>query len=263
MDRGASLANCCVHTALWSSDRRNNLLRAYDGTGVVRQVDVERGVHHLVRVIRRRVLHHGDVIAELSGKANGCFDTGVRDQPDDDELMDAVLLELQIEVGVGEAAGAPVLLSYDFTRLRRELGAELAAPRAEFEAPMLPCALLNRRNVFPRFVVARAGFLQKNRAAMVDFMEDSVRVVRWYLDPKNHDETVQIAARLTKLRPELFAGWLFTSKEYLRSPDLLPDLAALQSNIDVQRDLGFLKRPIDVQTYADLSLVREAAQRLK
>ncbi|MGZ3312471.1 MAG: ABC transporter substrate-binding protein, partial [Xanthobacteraceae bacterium] len=42
--------------------------------------------------------------------------------------------------------------------------------------------------------VARAGFLQKNRAAMVDFMEDSVRVVRWYLDPKNHDEAVQIAA---------------------------------------------------------------------
>src|SRR5215510_2223257 len=111
--------------------------------------------------------------------------------------------------------------------------------------------------------VARAGFLQKNRAAMVDFLEDSVRVVRWYLDPKNHDEAVQIAARVTKLRPELFAGWLFTNKEYARSPDLLPDLAALQSNIDVQRDLGFLKTPIDVQKYADLSVVREAAQRLK
>ena len=111
--------------------------------------------------------------------------------------------------------------------------------------------------------VARAGFLQKNRAAMVDFMEDSVRVVRWYLDPKNHDEAVQIAAKVTKLRPELFAGWLFTNKEYSRSPDLLPDLAALQANIDVQRDLGFLKGPIDVQKYADLSIVREAAQRLK
>jgi NitT/TauT family transport system substrate-binding protein len=111
--------------------------------------------------------------------------------------------------------------------------------------------------------VARAGFLQKNRAAMVDFMEDSVRVVRWYLDPRNHDEAVQIAAKITKLRPELFAGWLFTNKEYSRSPDLLPDLAALQSNIDVQRDLGFLKGPIDVQKYTDLSIVREAAQRLK
>src|SRR5436189_6415319 len=42
--------------------------------------------------------------------------------------------------------------------------------------------------------VARAGFLQKNRAAMVDFLEDSVRVVRWYLDPKNHDGAVPVAA---------------------------------------------------------------------
>jgi NitT/TauT family transport system substrate-binding protein len=61
----------------------------------------------------------------------------------------------------------------------------------------------------------------------------------------------------------MFAGWLFTNKEYSRSPDLLPDMAALQANIDVQRDLGFLKGPIDVQKYADLSIVREAAQRLK
>jgi NitT/TauT family transport system substrate-binding protein len=111
--------------------------------------------------------------------------------------------------------------------------------------------------------VARAGFLQKNRAAMLDFFEDSVRVVRWYLDPKNHDQAVQIAARITKLRPELFASWLFTNREYARSPDLLPDLGALQSNIDVQRELGFLKRPLDVNKYADLSLVREAARRIK
>jgi NitT/TauT family transport system substrate-binding protein len=111
--------------------------------------------------------------------------------------------------------------------------------------------------------VARKGFLEKNRAAMVDFMEDSLRVVRWYLDPKNHGEAVQIAARVTKQPPERFAGWLFTDKDYARSPDLLPDLAALQANIEVQRDLGFLKGPIDVQKYVDLSIVREAATRLK
>ena len=111
--------------------------------------------------------------------------------------------------------------------------------------------------------VVRKGFLDKNRAAMLDFLADSVRVVRWYLDPRNHDEAVQIAAKVTKLKPELFADWLFTAKEYARNPDLLPDLAALQSNIDVQRELGFLKGPIDVQKYADLSVVREAAQRVK
>src|SRR5947209_4478293 len=111
--------------------------------------------------------------------------------------------------------------------------------------------------------VARSPFLQKNRPAMVDFMQDAVRVVRWYLDPVHHAQAAQIAAKRTKQRPELFANWLFTNKDYSRSPDLLPDLAALQSNIDAQRDLGFLKGPIDVQKYADLSLVREAAARLK
>jgi NitT/TauT family transport system substrate-binding protein len=111
--------------------------------------------------------------------------------------------------------------------------------------------------------VVRKGFLDKNRAALLDFLEDSVRVVRWYVDPRNHDEAVQIAAKVTKLKPELFADWVLTGKDHYRSPDLLPDLAALQSNIDVQRNLGFLKGPIDVQKYADLSLVREAAQRLK
>ena len=111
--------------------------------------------------------------------------------------------------------------------------------------------------------VVRKGFLEKNRAALMDFMEDALRVVRWYLDPANHNEAVQIAARITKQPPERFAGWLFTNKEYARSRDLIPDLAALQSNIEVQRELGFLKGPIDIPKFADLSLVREAAERLK
>jgi sulfonate transport system substrate-binding protein len=111
--------------------------------------------------------------------------------------------------------------------------------------------------------VARKGFLEKNRAAMVDFMEDALRVVRWYLDPANHNEAVRIAARVTKQPPERFTGWLFTDKEYSRNRDLIPNLTALQANIEVQRQLGFLKGPIDIPNYADLSLVREAAGRMK
>ncbi|MGH8734223.1 MAG: ABC transporter substrate-binding protein, partial [Burkholderiales bacterium] len=111
--------------------------------------------------------------------------------------------------------------------------------------------------------VARKGFLEKNRAVMVDFMEDALRVVRWYLDPANHNAVVQVAAKVTKQPPERFAGWLFTDKEYARTTDLIPNLVALQANIEVQRELGFLKGPIDIPKYADLSIVREAAQRLK
>ena len=45
---------------------------------------------------------------------------------------------------------------------------------------------------------ARKSFIDKNRAAMVDFMEDMMRIERWFLDPKNHDEAAKIAAKITK-----------------------------------------------------------------
>jgi len=109
----------------------------------------------------------------------------------------------------------------------------------------------------------RAGFLEKNRAAMVDFMEDSVRAARWFLDPDNHDEAVQIAARITRQPPERFNAWLFTKRDYYREPAMRPDLAALQANVDLQRELGFLKGAIDIRKHADLSIVEEAAFRLK
>jgi sulfonate transport system substrate-binding protein len=110
---------------------------------------------------------------------------------------------------------------------------------------------------------ARNSFLDKNRAVMVDMMEDMIRIVRWYLDPANHKEAVAIAARLTKQPPERFDPWLFTAKDYYRDPDMKPNLAALQANIATQKELGFIKSEIDVKKYADLSIVEEAARRLK
>src|SRR5262249_44270039 len=49
-------------------------------------------------------------LTELGGIAYCRFDAGMCDESDDDELMDAVLLELQVQVGVGEATGTPVFL---------------------------------------------------------------------------------------------------------------------------------------------------------
>jgi NitT/TauT family transport system substrate-binding protein len=109
---------------------------------------------------------------------------------------------------------------------------------------------------------ARKPFIDKNRAAMIDFMEDTVRIVRWYLDPKNHDEVMQIAARVTKQPPERF-DWVFTKKDAYRDPNMVPDLAALQRNVDMTRDLGFVRGAIDIKKHTDLSLVEEAAKRLR
>jgi NitT/TauT family transport system substrate-binding protein len=112
------------------------------------------------------------------------------------------------------------------------------------------------------FLVARAGFIAKNRPAMVDFMEDYLRAVRWYTDPANHEEAVAIAVKFSKLSAPVFESWLFTKKDYYRDPNGLPDLDALQSNVDEQQRLGFLKSKVTVKNYVDLSLVQEAAKRL-
>jgi NitT/TauT family transport system substrate-binding protein len=109
---------------------------------------------------------------------------------------------------------------------------------------------------------ARKPFIDKNRAAMVDFMEDTLRIVRWFIDPKNQKDVMEIAGRVTKQPSERF-GWLFTKQDYFRDTNMLPNLDALQKNVDMVRDLGFTKSSIDIKKHADLSIVEEAAKRLK
>jgi NitT/TauT family transport system substrate-binding protein len=112
------------------------------------------------------------------------------------------------------------------------------------------------------FWAARKSWIDKNRAALVDYMEDMLRIERWYLDPKNHDEVAKIASSLLKIPPERF-GWLFTKKDYYRDPNMMPDLVALQRNVNTAVDLGIIKSTLDVKAHSDLSLVEEAAKRLK
>jgi sulfonate transport system substrate-binding protein len=115
-----------------------------------------------------------------------------------------------------------------------------------------------------QFIVwtARKPFIDANRSAMVDFMEDTMRIERWYLDPKNHDAAATIASQLTKQPPERF-GWLFTKNDYYRNPNMTPNLDALQKNVDMTKDLGFVNAGFDVKTHSDLSLIEEAAKRLQ
>src|SRR5437764_1194997 len=90
----------------------------------------------------------------------------MRDEADDDELMDPVPLELQVQICVGEATGAPMLGRDDLAALRLELGTELASPCAVFEGLTSPRCLLNGRNVLARLVVART-------VAMMHGIEDA------------------------------------------------------------------------------------------
>jgi NitT/TauT family transport system substrate-binding protein len=112
------------------------------------------------------------------------------------------------------------------------------------------------------FWTMRKSFIDKHRAALVDFMEDVLRIERWYLDPKNHEEVKKIASAMLKVPPDRF-DWVFTKNDYYRDPNGLPDLEALRRNVNTVAELGFIKSSIKVNDYADLNIVKEAAKRLQ
>jgi hypothetical protein len=44
---------------------------------------------------------------------------------------------------------------------------------------------------------------------------------------------------------------------------MMPNLDALQRNVDTMKDLGVINTSFDVRAHADLSLIEEAGQRLR
>lgn len=110
-------------------------------------------------------------------------------------------------------------------------------------------------------MTARASFIAAHRAALVDFFEDTQSVMRWFYDPANRTQALQLVSGFTKRPVNSFSEWLLTKQDDYRDPDIRPNLEAVQHDIDVQAELGLLKQRIDVTKYADLSLVDEAAKR--
>ena len=115
-----------------------------------------------------------------------------------------------------------------------------------------------------QFVIwtAHDEYIKKNRAALVDMFEDAIRVTRWLTDPQNRDAVVQIASKLTKQPPEQLQ-WVYGKTDLYRDPNMLPNIPNLQRAVDAQQEVGFLKEKLDVKPYADLSMVKEAAARIK
>lgn len=112
--------------------------------------------------------------------------------------------------------------------------------------------------------VARQGFLEKNRAVVIDVLEDYLRAQRFLTDPKNHDAAVKIASEASKIPANVLESWLFKKgKDYYRPADGIVDVKLLQSNFDTMRELGFLKQRVEAKKYVDMSYIREAAKRLK
>jgi len=112
--------------------------------------------------------------------------------------------------------------------------------------------------------LAHADFIAKNRAAMVDFMEDHIRFRRWILDPANRESALKEVVRVTKQPMEQVEPWAFTKRDHYRAPDARPDLVLLQKNIDMAKEQGLAPDRFDlVPKYVDMSLIDEALTRIK
>jgi len=108
----------------------------------------------------------------------------------------------------------------------------------------------------------RAEVLAAHRPAVVDFLADHIRAMRWLLDPAHHEEAVAICAAVTKAKPETLA-YVFTNEDSYRSPDGKPDVEATQHALDVELKYQLIKQTLKVSPkYVDLGPVEEAAKRV-
>jgi NitT/TauT family transport system substrate-binding protein len=144
----------------------------------------------------------------------------------------------------------------------------VGTPQFSFDPDMQSIArtLFTQRDALGKTEVviwaARSGFLEQNKAAMADFMEDMLRYRRWLTDRANHAQAVAMVSDFTKIPSAQLDTWLFTERDFYRDPDARPDVAALQASIDQLYKEGSIKQPLNVRDYVDTSLLDAALKRL-
>ncbi len=113
------------------------------------------------------------------------------------------------------------------------------------------------------FLAARNDFIQKNKQAVLDFFEDHVTAMRWFMDPKNKQAGSEIIGKFMKQPPENF-GYMFTKEDYFRDPYLVPNVANIQTMVDASVKAGALPAAFAVAPkYVDLTFIEEAKKRVQ
>jgi sulfonate transport system substrate-binding protein len=171
------------------------------------------------------------------------------------EGQDYQLVELRFDAGWAALESKRVATAY----LIRPFDQRAAAnPNYQF--------LFGMGDVFGRqetgFMAAKTEFVAKNRAALVDFLEDQIRMRKWAHDPKTHADAVRVLAQVMK-QPEANLAYAYTPEDNAyRDPDMRIDVGALQHNVDVLKEAGMIKQAIAVKDYVDMSLAQEARKRV-
>jgi len=109
---------------------------------------------------------------------------------------------------------------------------------------------------------SKADFVAKNRAVLVDMIEDHIRLRRWILDPATRIEAVKLVAQVDKVAVETLSDWLYTTKDNYHHPLALLDRARFQKNVDDLVAAKVISGSIDANKYVDISIAQEAAARL-
>lgn len=118
--------------------------------------------HHFSSECGGCIADQCDMVAELHCEARCRFDTCVSKEPHEDDMSDAVLLELHVEVSIGKSALPPVLMGDDITVSRREINVKLTAPASLRKRMPAHDALLGRIDVLPALVVAGFPLAMRN-----------------------------------------------------------------------------------------------------
>jgi sulfonate transport system substrate-binding protein len=109
----------------------------------------------------------------------------------------------------------------------------------------------------------RRSFIEQNRSVLVDFFEDYLISLRWFLDAAHRPEAIRILAGFTQLPVAQFEGWAFDKGDFYHDPSARPNIPALKKNLAMLHELGLLAVALDPAPYVDLSLIEEADRRLK
>ena len=108
----------------------------------------------------------------------------------------------------------------------------------------------------------KPDWIAKNRAALVDFVEDHIRFRKWALDPKTQPEAAKLAAQFDK-KPAEQESWIFTNDDNWHHPEGWINVERFQKNVDDLAKLGVTPGVIDAARYIDNSIQQEALARLK
>ncbi len=111
--------------------------------------------------------------------------------------------------------------------------------------------------------VSRADFVKEHRAAIIDFLEDNIRMRRWISDPETRDDAIKELSAISKIPAERFESWVYTHNDYYYDPNAMVDVQRLQRNIDDMKNARLVPEAINASSYTDLSLVQEAAARVR